>query len=110
MKKLLLITLLGVALNCKAQYSDSFYNPPKGWGSVELVLPVAILGGTFASIEILDENITSKQRGTIAFTGLLTSTATHLVFRYAREHEIFKKTKNLIVNTYDRIRQKLANH
>jgi O-antigen/teichoic acid export membrane protein len=75
MKKVTLI--LGIILLSNivfAQYSKS-YNPPKGWGSIELYLPASILVSTFT----INQSVlmSMRTRNQIAITGICTSMITH---------------------------------
>ena len=90
MKKLLLIALLVTSLSSFAQYSKS-YNPPKGWGSAELYLPASILVSTFTINQSVPMSLQTRNK--IALTGMLTSVATHFIFRKIRS-----KNKNRITN------------
>lgn len=81
MKKLLFILMLLAAINVKGQYSKS-YNPPNGWASPELYLPSTILLSTFTINQSVPMSL--KTRNQIALTGMLTSVATHFIFRKIR--------------------------
>jgi len=86
MKKLLLIIGITLSLQVSAQYSNQYkYAPPKGWASPELYLPTTILISTFAINHDLGKSVSYGTRSTIAATGMITSVATHFIFRKIRE-------------------------
>lgn len=81
MKKLMLIIGIAISINVSAQYSKS-YNPPKGWGSIELYLPASILVSTFTINQSIDMSL--QTRNQIAVTGMCTSVLSHFIFRQIR--------------------------
>ena len=84
MKKLLLIVFVFIAVISNAQYSNNYKNKKDGWNSPQLYIPVSILATTFTINKIGGYNLTHKQRDLVAITGIVTSVATHFIFKKIR--------------------------